>query len=428
MSHGEPNGMTEMTAGEPARSATQARRASRGTGSGLVTRIARASALKALGRWQVGRLTVHLPDGAVHVGGVAEAEPHSTLWIEHHDFFRQLALRGDLGVGESYMDGDWRTDDLGRFLEIGILNQAALPLATTLSKLANLPAALLHALRRNTRRGSRRNIREHYDLSNELFALFLDPSMTYSSAIFAHADEPLDAAQVRKFQRFGERLSIGPADHLLEIGCGWGAFAIHAARTWGCRVTGITISQRQYDFARARVRDAGLEDRITLRLCDYRDLGGRFDKIVSIEMLEAVGRDYWPLFFRTCDAVLAPGGAIGIQTIAMPDHRFDEYQRHGDWIQKYIFPGGLLPSLSELCQAMARHTALGVTALEDIGPHYAVTLARWRAAFFENLESVQALGFDDRFVRMWEFYLASCEAMFRTGMLATLQLVLQRRR
>ncbi len=395
---------------------------------GPAARAARSLALSALARWRVGRLTVHLPDGSVHTGGAGDAQPHSTLWIARDRFFRSLLLRGDVGVGDAYVAGDWRTDDLVRFLELGIHNQEALPLVTLLSKIANLPNDIRHWLRPNTPPGSRRNIRSHYDLSNDFFSLFLDPTMTYSAAVFASADEPLAAAQARKFRRFGDRLQLSAGDHVLEIGCGWGAFARFAARTYGCRVTGITISESQHAFATARVREEGLEDRVEIRLADYRDLRGRFDKIVSIEMLEAVGRQHWPAFFETCDDVLAPGGTIGIQTIAMPDHRFGDYVRHADWIQKHIFPGGLLPSLSEICQALLRRTRLGVVHLEEIGQHYARTLLHWRAAFLENQPAVRALGFDDRFVRMWEYYLASCEAMFRTRMLWNYQLVLGRAR
>jgi cyclopropane-fatty-acyl-phospholipid synthase len=393
---------------------------------GPVTRLARRAALAALERWQTGRLTVHLPDGTVQSGGHADAEPRATLWIERDVFFRRLALKGDLGAGESYMAGDWRTDDLARFLEIGLLNQQALPLASWFSRVLNLPNDLRHLVRPNTKPGSRRNIGAHYDLSNELFALFLDPSMTYSSAVFDRADQPLEEAQTRKFEWLADRLGLAAGHHVLDIGCGWGAFALFAARWRGCRVTGITISREQHRLAAARIREAGLSGRVDIRLCDYRDLEGQFDRIVSIEMIEAVGRAHWPRFFATCDRVLAPGGRIAIQTIAMPDHRFGEYLRHADWIQTYIFPGGLLPSLSELSRAMMRQTRLGIVHLEDIGLHYASTLARWRAAFLENLDRVRALGFDDRFLRMWEFYLASCEAMFRTRMLWTYQIVLAR--
>ena len=406
-------------AGEAARSAPSP------VGS-LIGRFARPAVTSALERWNVGRLTVHLPDGSTLRAGDPAAEPHATMWVHRERFFRELALRGDLGAGESYMAGDWRTDDLARFIELVLLNQDAVVTESWLTRLANLPNDVLHRLRRNTKAGSRRNIGAHYDLSNELFALFLDPSMTYSAAVFERADEPLQVAQERKFARFADWLGIGPGDHVLEIGCGWGAFALYLARTRGCRVTGITISSEQLEFASGRVREAGLSGQIDLRLCDYRDLRGRFATIVSIEMLEAVGRERWPVFFEKCHELLAPGGLIGVQTISMPDHRFEAYARHCDWIQKYIFPGGLLPSISELCRAMGRRTPLTIRRIDDIATHYAETLRRWRQAFFERLAEVRTLGFDDRFVRMWEFYLASCEAAFRTRSLGDLQLVLGR--
>jgi cyclopropane-fatty-acyl-phospholipid synthase len=393
---------------------------------GLVDRLVRSALVGRLKYWAVGRLTVHLPDGTVLTAGERGAEPHATLRVANERFFREFAFRGDVGAGESYMNGDWQVDDLPRFLELALANQAALAMASPLTRLLNVPNDLRHRLRGNTRAGSRRNIHAHYDLSNELFALFLDPSMTYSSAVFASPGDTLARAQQRKFARIADRLGIGPGDHVLEIGCGWGAFAMFAARAYGCRVTGITISQEQFDLATRRVREAGLSDRIELRLCDYRDVRGTFDRIVSIEMLEAVGREHWGAFFEACDRALAPGGQVGIQTISMPDHRFDEYARHCDWIQKYIFPGGLLPSISEMCRAMGRRTALTIRHVDDIAPHYAETLARWRQAFFARLPEVRGLGFDDRFVRMWDFYLASCEALFRTRSLGTLQLVLGR--
>jgi cyclopropane-fatty-acyl-phospholipid synthase len=358
--------------------------------------------------------------------GVPGAEPHATLRVADERFFREFAFRGDVGAGESYMNGDWQADDLPGFIALALQNANALAMESPLTRLLSVPDDLRHRLRVNTRAGSRRNIRAHYDLSNEFFALFLDPSMTYSSAVFGSPEDSLMEAQQRKFARFGDRLRLGPDDHVLEIGCGWGAFAMFAARVCGCRVTGITISREQFDLAARRVRDAGLADRVEIRLCDYRDVQGRFQKIVSIEMLEAVGREHWPAFFDACDRTLAPGGQVGIQTISMPDHRFEAYARHCDWIQKYIFPGGLLPSISELCRAMGHRTALTIRHVDDIAPHYAETLARWRRTFFARLPEVRALGFDERFVRMWDFYLASCEALFRTRSLGTLQLVLGR--
>lgn len=392
----------------------------------VVAPMARRRLVDALAGWQAGRLTVHLPDGTELVAGRADAEPHATLWIERDAFFRKFALGGDLGAGESYMDGDWRTDDLARFVELVLRNQSHLPLASPLSRLANLSNDLLHRLRRNTRDGSRRNIHAHYDLSNALFETFLDPSMAYSSAVYMGEADTLEDAQAAKFSAWAGRLALGPTDHVLEIGSGWGGFAMHAARTYGCRVTGITVSAEQLALSRERVRAAGLDHLVDLRLCDYRDVTGQFSRIISIEMIEAVGREYWPTFFRKIDEVLAPGGRVGLQAITMVDHRFDEYAKHCDWIQKYIFPGGLLPSLREISTVMTRHTRLGVIGLEDRPLDYARTLRDWRSRFLERLDEVRALGFDDRFVRMWEYYLATCEAAFRTRDLGLLHLTLAR--
>ncbi len=408
--------------------------------------MAKASLLDVLPRWQIGSLHIHLPDGSTLHAGRRGDPLRATLWIEQGSFFRKLALQGPQWIGESYMDGDWRADDLARFLEIAMLNHAALPERTPLTRIANAVNRGLHRGAPNTRAGSRQNIRRHYDLSNDLFALFLDDSMTYSAAIYEAPAEPLEAAQANKYRAFGQKLGLGPADHVLEIGCGWGGFAIFAAREYGCRVTGLTISGEQLALARERVRAAGLHSRIDIRLCDYRDavtLAGvndrvndgaeatgsssnGFSKIVSIEMLEAVGREQWEQFFGVCDRVLAPGGAIALQTIAVPDHHFEEHARHAHWVQKYIFPGGLLPSLAELRRAAMDGAGLGIHHVEDIGPHYARTLAAWREKFMRHLPHVRSLGFDDRFIRMWEFYLAGSEAGFRTHRLQDLQLVLAR--
>jgi cyclopropane-fatty-acyl-phospholipid synthase len=295
-----------------------------------------------------------------------------------------------------------------------------------LSRVLNLGNDLQHRLRPNTRAGSRRNIHAHYDLSNELFALFLDPAMVYSAAYYERDDDTLDQAQQQKFRRLAEAVGVHADAHVLEIGCGWGGFAIFAARTYGCRVTGITVSREQFDLATARVRAEGLQDLVDIRLCDYRDITGQYSHIVSIEMLEAVGRDHWSTFFEVCNARLAPGGAIAIQTIGMPDHRFEVYARHADWIQKYIFPGGMLPSVGALLAASAARTPLTLRWSDDIAPHYARTLREWRLRFFDRLDEVRALGFDDRFIRTWEYYLASCEAMFATRQISTVQMVMAR--
>ncbi len=396
------------------------------TGGGFFARLVEPRVLARLESWHVGRLTVHRPDGASSTFGAADALPHVTVWIDDPAFYRGYALRGDMGAGEAYMDGQWRCDDLPAFVALVLANREQLGLDTPLTKLLNLGNDLLHRLRANTRLGSRRNIRAHYDLSNELFALFLDETMTYSSAVFEHAGQSLADAQRHKYRVMAEKARLAPGEHVLEIGCGWGGFALTAARQYGCRVTGITLSERQLEYARARVAAAGLEERIELRLEDYRDVTGVFDKVVSIEMFEALGREHWPAFFRKCDEVLRPDGLVALQTISIPDHRFEEYARHCDWLQKYIFPGSLLASVHHATGAMIAASRLGVHHLEDVGVHYAETLRRWRHAFLSRLDAVRALGFDERFIRMWDYYLATCEAAFATRTLGNLQLVLTR--
>jgi len=376
--------------------------------------------------WTTGRLVVEMPDGSTHAFGPRDSDRSARIRIGTPAFVRRVFLGGDMGLGESYMDGEWEADDLAEFLTLAAENEDRLAVVTSLTKVLNLGNDALHLLRRNTRRGSRKNIAAHYDLSNEFFQLFLDETMTYSSALFEYEDQPLAEAQRNKYQALAEKAQLGPEDHVLEVGCGWGGFALFAARQYGCRVTGITVSERQHALARARVAEAGLEDRIDIRLQDYRDVTGTFDKIVSIEMFEALGREHWPVFFAKLEEVLAPRGLVALQAISLPDFRFEEYARHCDWIQRYIFPGSLLASLHHVTGAMSRASRLGVHHLEDIGPHYALTLARWRQAFLSKLDRVRALGFDDRFIRTWDYYLAACQAYFATRRLGDLQLVLTR--
>jgi cyclopropane-fatty-acyl-phospholipid synthase len=393
----------------------------------VIARAALPSLLRALERWQHGRLTVELPDGSVRRFGSDGAGEHARVRIKSAAFFRRLALQADIGFGESYTAGEWEADDLPAFLALVARNEEALSVTGGLSRLFNLGNDLLHRLRRNTRRGSRRNIARHYDLSNEFFRLFLDvETMTYSSALFEHAGQDLAEAQRNKFRSLAEKARLRPGDHVLEIGCGWGGFAVFAAREYGCRVTGITISERQHALALQRVAEAGLSHRVEIRRQDYRDLAGRFDKVVSIEMFEALGREHWPAFFAKLDEVLAPGGLVALQTISIPDHRFERYARHCDWIQKHVFPGGLLASVHHATGAMIEGSRLHVHQLEDVGIHYALTLARWRKAFLANLGRVRALGFDERFIRTWDYYLAACQALFAARRLGVLQLVLTR--
>jgi len=325
------------------------------------------------------------------------------------------------------MYDEWDTDDIPAVLAFFIRNRPTLDDGNLRESLLKRFLEKLRFLARaNTLLGSRRNIHAHYDLSNEFFQTFLDDTMAYSCGIFNHPDDDIKTAQLQKFHRIIDKLRLQPEDHLLEIGCGWGGFAIEAVRRTGCRVTGITISEEQYRLARERVRAAGLEDRIEILFRDYRRMAGSFDKIASIEMLEAVGHAYYATFFKQVDRLLKPDGIAVIQTITIPDQHYDAYRKSHDWIQKHIFPGGLLPSLTIMTRTMTRHTRLMVEHAENIGDHYAATLAKWRQRFEANRDRVAALGFDRVFQRKWAYYLGSCEAGFRERVLGDLQLVLTR--
>jgi cyclopropane-fatty-acyl-phospholipid synthase len=379
-----------------------------------------------LGQLEVGALELLLPDGRRRLFG----DEHSALRsrIEVHDwrFLTRLIRGASVGFGESYLLGEWSSTDLVSVIRIMIANRSALR-RISVSAVANIAGdRLVHALRTNRPGQSRRNIQAHYDLSNELYALFLDDSMTYSAAYFGSPEASLEQAQEEKYRRLARKVRLTSDCHVLEIGCGWGGFASFAARTYGCRVTGITLSEEQAAYARARMRDEGLEGLVDIRIVDYREVTGTFDRIVSIEMLEAVGHRYLGTYFSAIDRLLAPDGLAGIQVITIPEQRYENYRRRPDFIQRYIFPGGHLPSLEAMTGAMGRHTELYVEEVENIGMHYAETLRRWRERFCENRTQVAELGFDDRFVRMWEFYLAYCEGAFLARYISDLQLVLTR--
>jgi cyclopropane-fatty-acyl-phospholipid synthase len=340
-------------------------------------------------------------------------------------FWSELAFGGTIGAGEAYMAGWWRVSDLTALVRILLHNRAALDdLETGLARLAVPMQKALHWLNRNTRSGSRRNIAAHYDLGNEFFALFLDPTMMYSSAIFDHPGQSLEQAQRGQLDRICRKLDLRPQDHLLEIGTGWGALAIHAAKHYGCRVTTTTISQEQYGLARERVLAAGLQDRITLLQQDYRDLEGSFDKLVSIEMIEAVGDRFYDTYFATCGRLLKPDGLMLLQGITIADQRYEQARRSVDFIQKHVFPGSTIPSVTALLTSATRASDLRLTHLEDIGPHYATTLRCWRERFFENLHRIQTLGYPETFVRMWEFYLCYCEGGFAERAIGDAQMLL----
>jgi cyclopropane-fatty-acyl-phospholipid synthase len=349
------------------------------------------------------------------------------IQVQDPAFFSELAFGGSVGAAESYMLGHWRADDLTALMRLLLRNRAALEgLERGFARLSAPLRGFAHWLHRNTRAGSRRNIAAHYDLGNEFFRLMLDESMMYSCALFGRPEMTLAEAQEAKLDRICRTLALGPADHVLEIGTGWGAFAMHAASRYGCRVTTTTISPSQFELARERVRAAGLEGRVNLLLEDYRDLSGTYDKMVSIEMIEAIGHRQYGEFFRQVAARLAPRGRMLLQTITIADHLYAGTRDDVDFVKRYVFPGACIPSVSALAGAMARNSDLRILALEDIGPHYATTLACWRDNFFANLDRVRALGYPESFVRLWEFYLCYCEAGFAEGQLGDAQVLLAR--
>ena len=327
------------------------------------------------------------------------------------------------------MAGWWSSDDLPAVVRVLARNQQLLSeLEAGWARLARPARWWLHRRRANTRVGSRRNIAAHYDLGNDFFRQFLDPSMTYSSAVFEAVDQSLEEAQTAKYERLCRRLRIDSTHHVLEIGTGWGGFAIHAARTRGCRVTTTTISQEQHAWARDRIRGEGLGDQVELLLQDYRDLGGTFDRLVSVEMIEAVGHAHLDTYFETCAARLRPDGAMALQAILHLDQDYAASTRNVDFIKKYIFPGGQLPSVGAMLGAMTRKTDMRLTTLEDLTPHYAETLRRWRDRLHESPEGLEALGLDERFLRMWEFYLAYCEGGFDERVIGVSQFVFEKPR
>jgi len=388
----------------------------------LVTRLARRKVLDALDGWTGAPLTVVLPDGTRREVGVGDRATAPTLTVRDPAFFRKVALHGRLGLGEAYVDGDWEADDLEAVLAAG-LGARAVARRPLLERVQAFfaPRRLV-----NDRAGSRRNIHAHYDLGNAFYALWLDPTLTYSAAMFAAPDDDLEVAQRRKIAAMAAKACVRAGDRVLEIGCGWGAFALHAAGDLGAHVTGLTISAAQHEVATARVRAAGLADRVDVRLEDWRDTRGTFDAIVSVEMFEAVGRGWWRPWFEAVDRLLAPEGVASVQVICHPDAGFARYASRTDWIERYIFPGSLLGSLGAFHALLARHTRLRIVGVEDLAPSYALTLRRWRERFVAQLPFVRALGFDERFVRTWTYYLAVCEAAFRTGHLHDFQLQLAR--
>jgi cyclopropane-fatty-acyl-phospholipid synthase len=383
--------------------------------------------LPRLRRIDRGTLRISVPEGRQIDCGDAASIPRAGLTVHDNRFFPRVVLGGEIGLGESYVDGEWDSTDVSALFELFIANRRHLLdgdfLSATLSRCRD---RIRHLLRSNTVPGSRRNIRAHYDLGNDFYRTFLDASMTYSCARFLAPDETLEQAQINKLREMISKAQIGPEDHVLEIGCGWGSFAVEAVRQTGCRVTGITVSKAQMDWARERVRREGMEDRIGIRLIDYRHITGEFDRIVSIEMLEAVGHRHLVNFFRCCGRLLKPDGLMALQTITIPDEHYDEYRRGMDWIRKHIFPGGHLPSQGAIHTAVADGTSLTIIGTEEIGLHYAPTLREWRSRFLAQVPALEAMGVGSAFRRKWVYYLATCEAAFAAGATGDLQIVLKR--
>jgi len=394
--------------------------------TGLRSGRARRAVEGVLGGIRLGQLEVAAEDGTVRRYGTGEHPLAARIDVHHPRFWSRLASGGSVGLGESYVRGEWSSDDLVSLVRLLIANRPALRRVTPGAVGNTIVDRVAHALRGNRLGRARRNIVAHYDLSNDLYGLFLDETMTYSCARFEHEGQDLADAQRAKLRSVAEKARLRPGLRVLEIGCGWGSFALMAARDHGCHVTAVTLSDAQFAYVRDLVAREGLEDRIEVRLVDYRALEGTFDRIVSIEMLEAVGHRYLGTYFRAVDRLLAPDGLAVVQVITLPDQRERSYRRRPDFIQRAIFPGGHLPSLTSMARAMTRRSRLFVEDIENLGPHYAETLRHWRQRFLGRLEEVRALGFDDTFTRLWEFYLAYCEGAFLARYLNDLQLVLTR--
>ena len=389
----------------------------------MFDRLARRLVLQSLAGISQGRLVV-VEGRRKMTFGDDGADLAATLRVHSVAFYRRLALGGTLAGGEAYMDGFWSSDDLPVLIRIMVRNREVQErLEGGVARLAGLSQRLLHRLNDNTLSGSRRNIAAHYDLGNDFYQLFLDPTMAYSCGVFERPDSTLHEASLAKFDRICGKLGLVAGMSLVEIGTGWGGFALHAARHYNCRVTTTTISRRQHDYAAARIAAAGLGDRVTLLQKDYRELQGQFDRLVSIEMVEAVGHRHLPSFFGVCSRLLKPDGLALLQAITVPDRVYPRYCKTPDFINRHVFPGGCCPSLAAMSAAAAAATDLALVDLEDLTPHYVMTLQQWRRAFHERLDAVRALGYDERFIRRWDYYLAYCAGGFSEHFTGLLQLL-----
>lgn len=394
----------------------------------LTDRLLRQRLMNGLASLQDGWLMIEDAMGSVEVGmpGASHARP-LRLRVLDPVFYRAVARNGSVGGGEAYGDGAWQCDDLVGLIRLLVRNRDLLDrMESGLARLGSLAMRLLHARRRNTRAGSRRNIAAHYDLGNAFFGLFLSHDMMYSSAMWQGEDDTLEQASTRKLDVICRKLDLQPGQHVVEIGTGWGGFALHAARHYGCRVTTTTISREQHALATERIRRAGLQYRVDVLLQDYRDLHGQFDKLVSIEMIEAIGASYMPAYFAKVGNLLKPQGMALIQAITIEDHRYEQALKSVDFIKRHIFPGSFMPSIQAMLNAKTRASDLSLVHLEDFGLSYARTLQAWRRRFMSRLDAVRGQGFDERFIRLWEFYLAYCEGGFRERAIGVSHLLLAR--
>ncbi len=376
-------------------------------------------------RGKVGRLDIVLPDGRIFRAEGSQAGPVAEVRIHDDGVFARLLREGQLGFCDAYLDGDWSTPDLQVFMDYFHAGNDEIFDGFPGQKLVQLWESFRFWLQRNNKKQARKNISYHYDLGNDFYGLWLDDTMTYSSAIFETGQESMEAAQTAKYKSMVDQMGVAPGDHVLEIGCGWGGFAEYAAKERGLNVTCLTISQEQYNFAVDRIKKAGLQDQVTFKLQDYRDETGTYDGIASIEMFEAVGEKYWPAYFSTVHDRLRPGKQATLQIITVGDDRFEIYRNSVDFIQKYIFPGGMLPSPKVLRQQVEKAGLDFVKSIE-FGQSYSTTLRRWHETFNEKWDQVQALGFDDRFRRMWNFYLTSCASTFSSANCDVVQVTIRK--
>lgn len=383
-----------------------------------------------LSKMDKGRLHVTLHTGETLTLGSGEGNLEADIRVNSADFYKRCVLYGDIGFGEAYVDGDWDTSSITNVISWFLLNIDNAPVSGGATKatlnLLKFFNKLSHLRRANSLDGSRKNISEHYDLNNDFFGLWLDPSMTYSSAYFERADMTLEEAQLAKYDRLCRMMHLKPGNHVLEIGSGWGANAVHIASKYGCKVTSITISEEQHKYAVERVKKAGLSDRVEILLEDYRNLQGAYDRIVSVEMLEAVGDDFIDIYFKQCDALLKRDGILAMQVITCPDSRYESLRSGVDWIQKHIFPGSLLPSIGRINKAINNAGDLTLIDVKDLGLHYARTLSTWCKNFNAKSEEAKQLGFDDRFMRKWNYYFCYCEAAFKMRNINVMQLAYSR--